>query len=66
MNQFSVLHINKYKSLGGIGSHIDRRHIASNVDPSKTSLNDDTVYVFSKDMTIEKSVSERISKGYTQ
>jgi hypothetical protein len=66
MRQFSVLHINKYKALGGIGSHIDRRHIVANVDPLRSHLNEDVVYVFSKEMTLEKSVSKRISEGYIQ
>jgi hypothetical protein len=66
MGPFSVLHINKYKALGGIGSHIDRRHIVANVDPLRSHLNEDSVYVFSKEMTLEKSVSNRISEGYTK
>jgi hypothetical protein len=66
MSQFSVLHINKYKSLGGIGSHIDRRHIAANVDPLRTHLNEDSVYAFSSEMNLEKSVNKRITEGYTQ
>ena len=66
MSQFSVLHINKYKALGGIGSHIDRRHVAPNVDPSRTHLNEDSVYTFSEDVPLEKSVAQRISAGYTQ
>ena len=61
-----MLHINKYQALGGIGSHIDRRHVAPNVDPSRTHLNEDSVYTFSKDVTLEKSVAKRISAGYTQ
>lgn len=66
MGQFSVLHINKYKSLGGIGSHIDRRHIAANVDPLRTHLNEDSVYIFSSEMNLEKSVAKRIAEGYTK
>lgn len=66
MRQFSVLHINKYKALGGIGSHIDRRHITANVDPLRSHLNEDFAYVFSKEMTLEKSVHNRISEGYTK
>ena len=64
MDQFSVLHINKYKSLGGIGSHIDRRHLAANVDPLRVHLNEDTVYVFSSEMNLDKSVAKRIEEGY--
>jgi len=65
MGQFSVLHINKYKSLGGIGSHIDRRHIAANVDPLRVHLNEDPIYVFSSAMNLDKSVAKRIEEGYT-
>ena len=64
MEQFSVLHITKYKTLGGIGSHIDRRHTAPNVDPSKTDLNEDIIYKFSEEMTLEKCVDQRIGEGY--
>lgn len=35
MDQFAVFHITKFKKLGGIGAHIDRKHIASNVSQEK-------------------------------
>ncbi|MCP3660560.1 MAG: hypothetical protein GY830_09720, partial [Bacteroidetes bacterium] len=38
--QFAVLHICKYKNLGGIGAHIDRKYISQNVDISKTHFNE--------------------------
>ena len=38
--QFAVLHICKYKNLGGIGAHIDRKYISKNVDISKTYFNE--------------------------
>ena len=66
MGHFSVLHITKYKKLGGIGSHIDRRNTPTNVDPSKTHLNEDMVYPFSEKMTLEKCVEKRIDQGYRQ
>lgn len=40
--------------------------MAPNVDPSRTHLNEDSVYTFSHDVTLEKSVAQRISAGYTQ
>ena len=43
MGHFSILRITKYKELGGIGSHIDREYTASNVDLSKTPLNEKVV-----------------------
>ena len=66
MIQYSIFHITKYGNLGGIGSHIDRRHIASNVDGSKSDLNEDMVYKFSSKMTLEQCVERRISEGYRQ
>ena len=66
MGHFSVLHITKYKELGGIGSHIDRRNTPTNVDPSKTHLNEEMVYQFSEKMTLEKCVEKRIDQGYRQ
>ena len=66
MIQYSVFHITKYGNLGGIGSHIDRRYTAANVDGSKRNLNEDMVYQFSEEMTLEKCVERRISEGYRQ
>ena len=66
MPQYSVLRITKYKELGGIGSHIDRRNTPANVDPSKKHLNEDMVYQFSEEMTLAKSVEQRIIEGYRQ
>ena len=66
MGHFSILHITKYKELGGIGSHIDRRNTPANVDPSKKHLNEDMVYQFSEEMTLAKSVEQRIIEGYRQ
>lgn len=60
MGHFSVLHITKYKELGGIGSHIDRRHTPTNVDPSKRDLNEDRVYQSSEEMKLEKCLERRI------
>ena len=66
MGHFSILHITKYKELGGIGSHIDRRNTPANVDPAKKHLNEDMVYQFSEEMTLAKSVEQRIIEGYRQ
>lgn len=52
MEHFLVLHITKYKELGGIRSHIDRRHTPTNVDPSKRDLNENRVYQFSEEMKL--------------
>lgn len=39
MDQFAVLHINKYKgNLSGIGARIDRKHIPENANPKKLDL----------------------------
>ena len=62
MGHFSILRITKYKELGGIGSHIDRECTASNVDLSKTPLNEKVVcQSLEKKMTIEEAVTQRIA-----
>ena len=43
MNNFSVLHITKYKNLDGIGGHIDRKHIPENADSLKAGFNESVV-----------------------
>ena len=43
MNNFSVLHITKYKDLDGIGGHIDRKHIPENADSLKAGFNESVV-----------------------
>ena len=41
MEQFAVFRITKFKKIGGIGAHIDRQHISSNVQKAKTELNEE-------------------------
>ena len=41
MTQYSILHMTKYKELGGIGSHLDRKYAQHNIDSSKSHLNED-------------------------
>lgn len=41
MDQFSVLHITKYKTLARIGRHLDRKHISRNVDREKSGYNEE-------------------------
>lgn len=41
MDQFAVFRITKFKKLGGIGAHIDRKHISANVDKARTALNEE-------------------------
>ena len=41
MDQFAVFRITKFKKLGGIGAHIDRKHISANVDKARTDLNEE-------------------------
>ena len=41
MSHFAVLHFTKYKGkLGAIGAHIDRLHVAHNVNPDKVGFNE--------------------------
>jgi hypothetical protein len=41
---YCVLHFLKYKQeLGGIGAHIDRVHVAANVNPDKIGLNENLI-----------------------
>lgn len=53
MDQFAVFHITKFKDLGGIGAHIDRKHIASNVNEAKTDFNETLLQVLGS--TIDSS-----------
>ncbi|MEL6358366.1 MAG: MobV family relaxase [Bacteroidota bacterium] len=55
MEQFAVFRITKFKKIGGIGAHIDRRHISSNVQKAKTELNEELAGTLG--MTIDASKS---------
>ena len=39
--QYAVLHITKYKTTGGIGAHIDRKHLSANIDKTGVFLNEE-------------------------
>lgn len=63
MENFAVFRIHKLKRLGGIGSHIDRKHTPANADPSKTQLNEELLDDKAQ-VTLQEAVEERIRKGY--
>ena len=43
VTNFAVLHTSKYKSLGAIGRHIDRKRVTNNVDRTKTDFNGELI-----------------------
>ena len=59
-----MLHLTKYKDLGGIGSHIDRHHLPANVERSKVSFNE--ALSGQSGIDLEEAVAQRIAAGYTQ
>ena len=64
MTQFAVLHVTKFKgSSGGIGAHIDRKHIPHNADESRRHLNKEYAS-FPIGETLNKSIERRIAEGY--
>ena len=63
MRQFSVLHMQKYKELGGIGAHLDRTYIQHNVDGKKKELNEELSGL--GDLALEQAIETRIAEGYT-
>mgnify|MGYP001799593186 CR=1 FL=1 len=63
MRQFSVLHMQKYKELGGIGAHLDRTYIQHNVDAERKELNEELSGL--GDLALEQAIEARIAEGYT-
>lgn len=79
---FAVLHLTKYKSLPAIGRHIDRKHLASNVDAERTHFNEELRAILgakidpaktelreewvAQGRPLEEDVAARIEQGYTQ
>ena len=67
MDNFSVLHITKYKALGPIGRHIDRKHVTSNVDGHKCGFNEELTRTLGKSIDPTKThLSEELSKHAAQ
>lgn len=52
----------KYKELGGIGAHLDRKHMQHNVDSSRSHLNED-LSAWSH-MELNTAIATRIEQGY--
>ncbi|MHB9147721.1 MAG: MobV family relaxase, partial [Candidatus Amoebophilus sp.] len=63
MNQYAVLHITKYKELGGIGAHIDRLHVPENANPEKVGFNENLVEY--RDATLLDILGDTIDKDKT-
>ena len=79
---FAVLHLTKYKTLGAIGRHIDRKHLASNVDAERTHFNEELLAILgakidpaktelreewvAQGRPLQEDVAARIEQGYTQ
>jgi hypothetical protein len=62
MEQYTVLHITKFKELGGIGAHLDRQYVQHNVDDSRSHLNEE----FSPwgHIELNTAIENRIQEGY--
>ncbi|MCG8341195.1 MAG: plasmid recombination protein [Cytophagales bacterium] len=63
MEKFAVFRIRKLKLLGGIGSHIDRKHTPTNADASKTHLNEELL-ADKVQVSLQEAVEARIREGY--
>merc|ERR1711974_224861 len=63
MSQYAVLHITKYKELGGIGAHIDRHHVPKNANPEKVDFNEN--FVEYGDTTLLDILGDTIDKSKT-
>lgn len=79
---FTVLHLTKYKTLAAIGRHIDRKHLASNVDAKRSHFNEELLAILdskidpaktalreewvAQGQPLEEDVAARIEQGYTQ
>jgi hypothetical protein len=62
MEQYAVLHITKFKELGGIGAHLDRNYVQHNVDNSRTHLNEElSLY---GGIELNTAIENRIKEGY--
>jgi hypothetical protein len=62
MEQYSVLHMTKYKELGGIGAHLDRQYAQHNIDSSRSHLNEELSIW--RDMELNMAIEKRIEEGY--
>jgi len=62
MEQYAVLHITKFKELGGIGPHLDREYVQHNVDDSKSHLNEELSPW--GHMELNTAIENRIQEGY--
>ena len=63
MEKFAVFRIHKLKLLGGIGSHIDRKHTPPNADACQTSLNEELL-ADKAHVSLQEAVEARIQQGY--
>ena len=65
--QMVVAHATKYTqsnlSSGGLGRHIDRKHVPDNADPNRQDQNFELVDFQDKD--IREKIEQRIEEGYT-
>lgn len=61
--QYAVMHLAKLK-LGGVGAHIDRRHVSPNVNRDYSDLNKEYC-PFPYGETLKQSINKRIEQGYT-
>jgi Plasmid recombination enzyme/Toprim-like len=62
MEQYAVLHITKFKELGGIGAHLDRQYVQHNVDDSRSHLNEE-LSLWGQ-MELNTAIENRIQEGY--
>jgi hypothetical protein len=62
MEQYAVLHITKFKELGGIGAHLDRQYVQHNVDDSRSYLNEE-LSLWGQ-MELNTAIENRIQEGY--
>lgn len=59
---YAVIHLTKFKSAGGIGTHIDRKVVPENADPSRVHLNRELI---KSPNDLHKDIARRIAQGYT-
>ncbi|MEL6412739.1 MAG: MobV family relaxase [Bacteroidota bacterium] len=60
---YCVLHIQAFKSVGRLGSHIDRLYVPQNADPARSVLNEE--WAPRAAGSLEEDVQQRIAEGYT-
>lgn len=62
MEQYAVLHMTKFKDLGGIGAHLDRNYVQHNVDDSRSHLNEELS--IRGHIELNTAIEDCIKRGY--